>query len=160
MVLERQSWTRSLMDRLLRRIFRIAPLSRSRSKSFGLVALLAFAAPALTAQRPSLAMLDQLQPGQWEVRDRDLSGGRSRLCIDNGRRLIQIRHMRETCRSFTVQDTADAVTVHYTCPGNGYGQTSVRFESAQLVQLETQGIAQGLPFNMRAEVRRVGACTS
>ncbi|MBX9663250.1 MAG: hypothetical protein K5Q19_07935 [Novosphingobium sp.] len=105
-------------------------------------------------------MLDQLQPGQWEVRDRDLAGGRSRLCIESGRRLIQIRHMREVCRSFTVQDTADTVTVHYTCPGNGYGQTSVRYESAQLVQLETQGIAHGLPFNFRAEVRRIGTCTS
>lgn len=105
-------------------------------------------------------MLDQLQPGQWEVRDRDLAGGRTRLCIENGRRLIQIRHMREACRTFTVQDTAEAVTVHYACPGNGYGQTSVRFESAQLVQLETQGVAQGLPFNMRAEVRRIGACSS
>lgn len=148
------------MDRLLRRLSRLAPPLLRRLVSASAIALLAFAGPALTAQRPSLAMLDHLQPGQWEVRDRDLAGGRSRLCLENGRRLIQIRHMRETCRSFAVQDTADAVTVHYTCPGNGYGQTSVRFESAQLVQLETQGIAQGLPFNIRAEVRRVGACTS
>jgi hypothetical protein len=124
------------------------------------LALAVFPGAAVTAERPALAMLDQLQPGQWEVRDRDLSGGRSRLCLENGRRLLQIRHMRETCRRFTVQDTAEAITVHYTCPGNGYGQTSVRFESAQLVQLETQGIAQGLPFNVRAEVRRVGACTT
>lgn len=124
------------------------------------LAIAAVPGSALTAERPALAMLDQLQPGQWEVRDRDVSGGRRRLCIENGRRLIQIRHMRESCRSFTVQDTADAVTVHYTCPGNGYGQTSVRYENAQLVQLETQGIAQGLPFNVRAEVRRVGACTT
>lgn len=148
------------MNRLLRQMSRFAPPRLRRLAAACAIALMAFAAPALTAQRPSLAMLDHLQPGQWEVRDRDLAGGRSRLCIENGRRLIQIRHMRETCRSFAVQDTADAVTVHYTCPGNGYGQTSVRFESAQLVQLETQGIAQGLPFNMRAEVRRVGACTS
>lgn len=148
------------MDRLLRRLSRFASPRQRRLVGRSATALLAFAAPALTAQRPSLAMLDHLQPGQWEVRDRDLAGGRSRLCIENGRRLIQIRHMRESCRSFAVQDTADAVTVHYTCPGNGYGQTSVRFESAQLVQLETQGIAQGLPFNMRAEVRRVGACAS
>jgi hypothetical protein len=153
------------MDCLLRRLSRFAPLRMRQLQVWrsllgcGAV-LLVFSPPALTAQRPSLAMLDHLQPGQWEVRDRDLAGGRSRLCIENGRRLIQIRHMRETCRSFTVQDTAEAVTVHYTCPGNGYGQTSVRFESAQLVQLETQGIAQGLPFNMRAEARRVGACAS
>lgn len=148
------------MDRLLRSLSDMLPRQLLRLAGGAIVVVLAFAAPALTAQRPSLAMLDQLQPGQWEVRDRDLAGGRSRVCIDTGRRLIQIRHMREACRSFTVQDTADAVTVHYTCPGNGYGQTSVRFESAQLVQLETQGIAQGLPFNFRAEVRRIGACPS
>lgn len=148
------------MDRLLRPLYRFPTRLLARLAGGGVLALLAFLGPALTAQRPSLAMLDHLQPGQWEVRDRDLAGGRSRLCIENGRRLIQIRHMREVCRSFTVQDTADSVTVHYTCPGNGYGQTSVRYESTQLVQLETQGIAQGLPFNIRAEVRRVGACTS
>lgn len=148
------------MDRLLRTFPGLSPRRLSRLAVGSLLASLAFAGPTLAAQRPSLAMLDMLQPGQWEVRDRDLAGGRSRICIESGRRLIQIRHMREACRSFTVQDTADAVTVHYTCPGNGYGQTSVRYESAQLVQLETQGIAQGLPFNFRAEVRRVGTCTS
>lgn len=148
------------MDRLLRRFSSLPHRQLLRLAGAAIAAMVALAAPAIAAQRPSLAMLDQLQPGQWEVRDRDLAGGRSRLCIESGRRLIQIRHMRETCRSFTVQDTADAVTVHYTCPGNGYGQTSVRFESAQLVQLETQGIARGLPFNMRAEVRRIGACAS
>ncbi|WP_298190209.1 DUF3617 family protein [Novosphingobium sp.] len=148
------------MDRLLRPLLWLSPRLLARLVASGSVMLFAFLAPGLTAQRPSLAMLDHLQPGQWEVRDRDLAGGRSRLCIESGRRLIQIRHMREVCRSFTVEDKADAVTVHYTCPGNGYGQTSVRYESAQLVQLETQGIAQGLPFNIRAEARRIGACTS
>jgi len=148
------------MDRLLRTLSDAFARRLVRLLGGGTVMALLFLAPALTAQRPSLAMLDQLQPGQWEVRDRELAGGRSRLCIESGRRLIQIRHMREVCRSFTVQDTADTVTVHYTCPGNGYGQTSVRYESAQLVQLETQGIAHGLPFNFRAEVRRIGTCTS
>jgi len=148
------------MERPLRRIAPMLSPVLIRAVGVCAVALMALSGQALTAERPSLAMLDQLQPGQWEVRDRDSSGGRSRLCIESGRRLIQIRHMREACRSFTVEDTAEAVTVHYTCPGNGYGQTSVRFESAQLVQLETQGIAQGLPFNLRAEARRIGACTS
>lgn len=146
------------MDRPRCHSQRLATWAFRRLLVGGVVACSAISYPAVTAERPALAMLDQLQPGQWEVRDRDISGGRSRLCLDNGRRLVQIRHMRETCRSFTVEDSAEAVTVHYTCPGNGYGQTSVRYESAQLVQLETQGIAQGLPFNVRAEVRRVGSC--
>jgi hypothetical protein len=148
------------MDRPMRQLIRYARLNLRPILAGAAIAAAALPGSAITAERPALAMLDQLQPGQWEVRDRDLSGGRSRLCLESGRRLIQIRHMRETCRSFTVQDTAQAVTVHYTCPGNGYGQTSVRFENAQLVQLETQGIAHGLPFNVRAEARRVGACTT
>lgn len=144
----------------MRRSGPLASRSLRRLMGGAAIALMATYAPAVPAERPPLAMLDQLQPGQWEVRDRDLSGGRSRLCIESGRRLIQIRHMRETCRSFAVEDTAQAVTVHYTCPGNGYGQTSVRFENSQLVQLETQGIAQGVPFNVRAEARRIGSCAS
>lgn len=148
------------MDRPMRRSSRSTLLTLRHLAICAAAMSAAFSSPAVTAEKPALAMLDLLQPGQWEVRDRDLSGGRSRVCLENGRNLIQIRHMRETCRSFTVEDTAEAVTVHYTCPGNGYGQTSVRFENAQLVQLETQGIAQGLPFNVRAEVRRVGSCTS
>jgi len=148
------------MNRLPRRFLPSDLWSFGRMTGCAVAAFMGFVPSALTAQRPALAMLDRLQPGQWEVRDRELAGGRTRLCIDNGRRLIQIRHMRDLCRSFTLQDTPDMVTVHYTCPGNGYGQTSIRFESAQLVQLETQGIAQSLPFNLRAEVRRLGPCPS
>ena len=115
-------------------------------------------APSSLAVRQDLALLDRLQTGQWEMRDRDPTGGRRRLCIESGRELIQIRHMHETCKSFTIEDTADAVTVQYTCPGHGFGRTRVRFENAQLAQIETQGVAQGLPFDMSTEARRVGAC--
>lgn len=122
------------------------------------VGVTVFHGPALSAQKVPLAMLDRLQAGQWEVRDRDPAGARDRICISNGRSLVQIRHMTDTCRRFVVEDGADAVTVHYTCPGNGYGQTRIRFENEQLVQLETQGIAKGLPFQINAEVRRTGGC--
>ncbi len=115
-------------------------------------------APASFAVRQELALLDRLQTGQWEMRDRDATGGRSRLCIDSGRQLIQLRHMHETCKSFTIEDTAEAVTVQYTCPGHGFGRTRVRFENAQLAQVETQGVAHGLPFDMSTEARRVGTC--
>lgn len=104
-------------------------------------------------------MLDRLDPGQWEVRDRDPAGARDHICIASGRKLVQIRHMNDTCRSFVVEDAPDMVTVHYTCPGNGYGQTRIRFENSRLVQLETQGIARGLPFQINAEVRRTGVCS-
>lgn len=123
------------------------------------LASLCAATLVLTGAGPvALAMLDRLEPGQWEVRNRDMSGGRTLICLSNGRGLIQIRHERDSCTRFVVEDRPDMVTVHYTCPGNGYGQTSVRFENARLAQVETQGIAAGLPFAFAAEARRLGGC--
>lgn len=124
------------------------------------MALLGFGAlsgPA-TSQRPALAMLDQLEPGRWEVRLRDGSGRTSQACLDNGRKLIQLRHEALICERLVVEDRADQVTVQYTCRGRGYGRTTIRRETGRLVQIQTQGIAEGLPFDFAAEARRMGDC--
>jgi hypothetical protein len=104
-------------------------------------------------------MLDQLDRGRWELRLRDQDGSVQTLCLQDGRRLIQLRHPQNICERFVVDDQADDVTVQYTCRGRGYGRTHIRRESRRLVQIETQGIAaDGLPFNFLAEGRRVGDC--
>ena len=114
---------------------------------------------AAIAQGVQLAMLDRIEPGLWELKMRD--GGRSeRLCLDDGRRLIQLRHPQAACRQFVVEDAASAVTVSYTCTGQGTGRTRLRFESPRLVQLESSGIVNKLPFDVVAEARRVGSCTT
>ncbi len=118
-----------------------------------------FAVPA-SGQNASLAMLDQLESGRWELRLRDGSGEVQRLCVPNGRRLIQLRHPASNCDSLIVSDASSEVTVQYTCHGRGYGRTHIRRETARLVQIESQGIADGLPFSFAAEGRRVGECTS
>lgn len=110
-----------------------------------------------TAQAPSLAMLSALDDGQWEVRSRD-SGEVRRVCVRSGLELIQLQHGDAACSRFVVEDGAQSVTVQYTCRGNGFGRTNVRRESASLVQIDSQGIAGGLPFNFSAEARKVGAC--
>lgn len=109
------------------------------------------------AQAPSLAMLSALDDGQWEVRPRDGSAVR-KLCVRSGLELIQLKHTESDCSRFVVEDGTNAVTVQYTCRGNGYGRTSVRRETSSLVQIDSQGIAGGLPFQFSAEARRVGAC--
>ena len=132
-------------------------LARLRSTAIAMgVTMIALAAPT-GAQSPSLAMLDKLQPGQWELRYRD-GQPTKRLCVRSGRDLIQLRHKGSDCNRFVVEDGASEVTVQYTCRGNGYGRTSVRRESNTLVQIESQGIEGGLPFSFTAEGRRVGAC--
>jgi hypothetical protein len=117
----------------------------------------ALAVPA-SSQRPALAMLDQIEPGRWEIRLRDGSRRAYPICVDNGRKLIQLRHDALNCDRLVVDDRADEVTVQYTCRGRGYGRTNIRRETGRLVQIETQGIAEGLPFEFAAEARRTGDC--
>lgn len=109
------------------------------------------AVPAV-AQAPELAMLDSLTKGAWTLRIRD-SGAQQRICLRDGRELIQLQHRQAGCSRFVVTDAADQVVVQYTCRGNGYGRTSIRKESGGLVQVQTQGIHEGTPFSWTAEGR-------
>ena len=102
-------------------------------------------------------MLSGLDDGQWEVRPSDGSAIR-KVCVRSGLELIQLQHAGGDCNRFVVEDGIAAVTVQYTCRGNGYGRTSIRRETSSLVQVESQGIAGGLPFQFSAEARRTGAC--
>lgn len=119
--------------------------------------LAAFAVPAV-GQRPALAMLDQLESGRWELRVRENNRAVEQFCVANGRRFIQLRHPESGCERFVVDDRATDVTVQYTCRGRGYGRTHIRRETSRLVQIQSQGIADGLPFEFSAEARRVGEC--
>lgn len=113
-------------------------------------------APAL-AKAPQLAMLDSLVGGTWELHDRG-NNVRDRICLRSGHELIQIRHRAAQCSHFVVDDGPERVTVQYTCPGDGYGRTTIRRETPRLVQIDSQGIENGLPFHVTAEARRVGGC--
>ena len=113
------------------------------------------AAPALA--QASLAMLDSLDKGGWELRYRDGSTAR-KVCLRSGREFIQLRHRGAGCNRFVVEDGAREVTIQYTCRGNGYGRTSIRKETGSLVQIDSQGIADGKPFEFSAEARRTGSC--
>lgn len=139
----------------------MATRKQQRIARFGALAgaWLVCAAPA-ASQRPPLALLDQLEPGRWEVRVREPGIPAERICVGNGRRFIQLRHPGAECQHFVVADTLGAVTVQYTCRGRGYGRTEIRRETARLVQISSQGIADGLPFDFSAEARRVGDCAS
>lgn len=119
-------------------------------------AALALAWPA-AAQAPELAMLGQLAKGNWTLRDR-ADGSQRRICVRDGRELIQLRHRDGSCNRFVVEDGSSQVVVQYTCPGNGYGRTTIRRESNGLVQVSSTGIVDGAPFAYNAEARQAGAC--
>jgi hypothetical protein len=113
---------------------------------------------ALAAQGSALAMLAKLQRGQWTVTSNDGAPARS-ICLGDPLQLVKLRHAGIAgCSRFVVEDEPGKVTVQYTCRGNGYGRTSIRRETDSLVQIESQGIADGRPFQFRAEARRTGSC--
>lgn len=130
-----------------------AALSLVPIAAMGLVALPAH------GQRPQLTMLDELEHGGWELRERGGDGEVRNICLDHARRLIQLRHPGLPCSSVVVEDTSAQVTVQYTCRGQGYGRTQIRRETNRLIQIDSQGIVNGLPFSYAGEGRRTGACT-
>lgn len=81
-----------------------------------------------------------------------------RTCLGDPTTLIQLRHSDLPCKRVTVTQKPDETTVQYTCRGHGYGRTHIRFENDALVQIDSQGIEDGLPFAFTAEARRTGAC--
>lgn len=123
-----------------------------------LIALGCAAASAVPAQAPTLAMLDRLEKGSWQLRERGKEEVLQTICVGDARRMIQIQHPRSTCSRYIIEDTPNSVTVHYTCPGAGHGRTSIRSETNRLVQIDTQGIAEGKPFSQAIEARRTGGC--
>lgn len=123
---------------------------------FSVGAVLWFAAPGL-AQGNGLTMLGTLAKGEWTIKQRGAAPAR-KICVQSGAELIQIMHREAGCNQFVVEEGAGRVTVQYTCRGNGYGRTSIRRETASLVQIESQGIHEEMPFQLAAEARRTGSC--
>jgi hypothetical protein len=133
--------------------------SRKRIAALALAgagAVLGLGVPVL-AQGNGLAMLGSLAKGEWTIRQRGTAPDR-KICVKSGAELIQLMHRENGCSQFVVEDGAARVTVQYTCPGNGYGRTSIRRETPGLVQLESQGIEKRTPFQLTAEARRTGTC--
>jgi hypothetical protein len=119
------------------------------------------ASPVLSqpASAPTLVALASIELGQWQLRTLDNgTAPASSMCVSDPRSLIQIRHKQAQCSRFVIANDAKTATVHYTCPGAGHGQTTIRVETPRLIQIDSQGIAERSPFSLRMEARRVGAC--
>jgi len=117
-------------------------------------------ATAVPAEAPSLAMLDMLEKGSWQLRERGNTAVAQTMCFGEARKMIQIFHPRANCSRFVIEDSPKSVTVQDTCPGAGHGRTTIRSETNRLVQIDTQGIADGKPFSQAYEARRSGACAA
>lgn len=133
---------------------------RSRRLIGALLALSAVgiaAVPVVASPPAGLAMFGALDKGRWTLRVRD-DGSQERICLRDGTEFIQLRHRQPGCNRFVVADTPNEVVVQYTCRGTGYGRTTIRRESRELVQIQSQGIRDGRPFSFSGEARLSGRC--
>lgn len=113
---------------------------------------------AAASPRSPIQAFNQIQPGSWVLRSLDKSEPPRKLCLASADDLIQLRHPGASCSRFVLANAAESATVHYTCPGAGYGRTTVTVETGDLIQLESQGLVGGAPFEIKMEGRRVGTC--
>jgi hypothetical protein len=113
-----------------------------------------------TGPDTTLASLDLLERGEWELRPRNAAGASpQRLCVSDPRVLLQPRHAGQSCKRFIIDDGVRHVAAAYSCPDGGNGRTDIKFETARLVQIDTQGVDDGMPFSLMIEARKVGQCT-
>ena len=127
-------------------------------RTLAIAAAMTAASWAGAADAPKLAALQTLEPGEWELRGRGKGAETRKRGVSDVRQLLQIRHARASCRSFVVSDEAQAASITYDCAAAGNGRTDLRVETARLIQISSQGVADGAPFVFVAEGRRIGAC--
>ncbi|MBB6123761.1 DUF3617 domain-containing protein [Sphingobium subterraneum] len=105
--------------------------------------------------------LHGLEKGQWELRERGRTPPERqprKVCVGDPAQLMQVGHPRASCSRFVVADEASRAAVTYQCNGAGSGRTDLRVETSRLVQIDAQGVANGAPFSLALEGRRVGNC--
>lgn len=138
---------------------------KSKFRLLGLAALAAVGIAASAhgfAQSAGVDLLEGLERGRWQLRA--VGGGPlgspvSQLCLGDPRLLAQIQHGSNLqCTQLVIRSSATSVTISYSCKGAGQGLTTIRKESGQLVQIQSQGISNNSPFSFAVEARRSGTC--
>lgn len=127
----------------------------------GLASILWMGAPAAADVRAApVRALQTVEPGEWMLRERASAGAGEKLCVSDLSALLQLRHPAEACERFVVDNQADRASVTYQCRRSGHGRTDIRVETPRLVQIRSQGVARGEPFELDIEARRIGACNA
>lgn len=122
-----------------------------------LAVMILFGAAGAPAQRAAPNALTGIEHGQWQLRSAD--GTLRKLCVTNPAVLIQIVHGNAQCEHFVMENSQRSATIRYTCPSHGHGRTTISVDTPRVINLETQGVANGAPFSEQYEGRRIGACS-
>jgi hypothetical protein len=123
----------------------------------GLLAALAAAALPAALIAASDDPLAKLESGKWSVRSSDGANSRE-LCLGDPVQLVRLEHSGMACKDESVAGETSGATIQYSCPGHGYGHTTLRIETPRVATIETQGLVDGRPFAYRGTARKLGPC--
>lgn len=119
-------------------------------------ALLSIGSMASAQPVQPLTALNSLQPGLWELKTR---GAPPRtMCVTNMAAFLRLRHAHAECSTLVIANGPTSATVQYSCPGAGWGRTTVHAISSGSATIDTQGIADRAPFAFESDARRIGSC--
>jgi hypothetical protein len=123
-----------------------------------LLGSLALAGVAHASGRASFPLLDRLEKGQWTLTERGQAKPMRKICLGDASVLLRPEHRGGQCAQYILDNEPAHLSIHYKCSAMGHGNTIIRHETNRVVQIETQGIVNGQPFERSIEARRVGAC--
>ena len=121
-------------------------------------ATLTFGTGLLTAAAPMTDSPRAAKPGLWEISHSATGVAAERICLPDPMILSQWEHRGGACTRVVIADLGAELTIHYTCAGGGFGQSTVTLLTLRTMRIETQGISDGLPFNYVLHARRKGDC--
>ncbi len=96
-------------------------------------------------------------PGEWEI-GKTASGRGERACLQDPAVLMQWEHRAKQCRRSLLTSSLDQAEVQYACGNGEFGTSRVRVLTPRSLKVNTQGIADGLPFDYVIHARRIGDC--
>ena len=105
----------------------------------------------------NLFFTDDTAGGLWEV-DPLGPGATAKLRVADPMTFASYEHRGKACTRVVISDGPNGAVIHYTCPGGGFGQSTVKALTPRSLRVETQGIADNAPFQYVFQARRVGAC--
>ena len=108
------------------------------------------------AQRPGL--FAQTAPGLWEISGIPGAKVSARECVADMASLARYEHKSRPCTMKVTSDSPDSAVVDYSCGGAGFGHTKIDLISPRSLRIDTQGVADNLPFSYVLQARRVGDC--
>ncbi|PXA97876.1 hypothetical protein DMC47_11520 [Nostoc sp. 3335mG] len=121
-------------------------------------ALVGGAAVAQPAAAPTLTAMRAVAPGNWSLRVLGSAEAPRTSCVTDTSTFLRLKLRTAQCSRFVIEDSPRIATVHYTCPGIGHVRTTIHVDTPRALRIESEGIADGMPFADAYEARRIGNC--